>query len=286
MGHAFNHFLPHSLFIKPLIIYLITHPGLFYYFIITFTIIEGFVGIGLLLGFFTRLAAIGATLLSLGILLGSGWLGSTCVDEWQIGIAGIGAGLVIFSLGAGVFSLDYLFLKNTQLKFISSGDFNLKEKQIKLLAYSFSFIAMCITLFTYQAFHGGLYGKLFNLSKKPKIEILNPHLEKNGTLRLTLYRTDGPDTYGAFITKIAVINSANKLMEIFEPNKNNLEKRQINNYYFNKVIPNNYSLVVPLGAKATVSLQSQTGIKLENGIYKVEVIDVSGLKWLKTVTVN
>ncbi|MEJ2673172.1 MAG: TQO small subunit DoxD [Deltaproteobacteria bacterium] len=111
MGHAFNHFLPHSLFIKPLIKYLIIHPDILYFFLVTFTIIEGLVGIGLLLGFFTRIAALGATGLSLGILLGSGWLGSTCVDEWQIGIAGIGTGLVILSLGAGVFSLDQLFLK-------------------------------------------------------------------------------------------------------------------------------------------------------------------------------
>jgi len=289
VGHAFNHFLPHSLFIKPFIKYLIIHPEILYYFLVTFTIIEGLVGIGLLLGFFTRIAALGATLLALGILLGSGWLGSTCVDEWQIGITGIGIGLVVLSLGAGVFSLDQLFFKNRQSKFlqyISSGDLNLRGKQIKLLALSFSFIAMFITLFTYQALHNGLYGKLYNLSKKPKLEIANPLLEKNGTLRLTLYRTDGPDTYGAFITKILLINKDNKLIKVFDLNNKDLGKDQIKNYYFNKVAPNNNSLVVPLGAKATITLLAQNGTKPENGIYKVEVIDISGLQWSKTFTVN
>lgn len=287
MGHAFNHFLPHALFIKPMIEYLIVNPQLLYIFLVSFTIIEGLVGIGLITGLLTRLSAIGATLLSLGILLGSGWLGSTCVDEWQIGITGVATGLVVFLTGAGLFSLDNLFFKNRNekaLKFLTSGKFNLDDSQSKKLAYTFSFIAVLITLFTYQALHNGLYGKLFNLSKQPKVEILKAVLTQNGHLDITLYRTNGPDTYGAFITQILLLDESNNPVETFYPNESNLEKTHIKNYFFNKVEPNKFSLVVPLGAKAKVSLNPQNNVSIKNGNYKVEIMDVSGLKWSKNIS--
>jgi thiosulfate dehydrogenase [quinone] large subunit len=46
-----------------------------------------------LLGLFTRPASLGVSSLALGILLGAGWLGTTCLDEWQIGVLGVAAGL-------------------------------------------------------------------------------------------------------------------------------------------------------------------------------------------------
>ena len=71
-----------------------------------FTIIECLVGLMLMLGLLTRLAAVGVFSLALGILLGSGWLGTTCLDEWQIGILGMCAGLLLFLTGGGSCSLD------------------------------------------------------------------------------------------------------------------------------------------------------------------------------------
>jgi uncharacterized membrane protein YphA (DoxX/SURF4 family) len=289
MGHAFNHFLPHALFIKPMIEYLITNPHLMYIFLVTFTIIEGLVGIGLLFGLFSRLSAISATLLSLGILLGSGWLGSTCVDEWQIGIAGIATGLVIFSLGGGLFSLDYVFFKDKTSKLLTllaSNNSRKSESSIKTEGLILSVIAMFITLYTYQALHGGLYGKLYNLAKLPKIEILNAKIKTNGSLNLTIYRTNGPDTYGAFVEEIAVLDNKGNVVENIKPNIKNITKNDIKNYYFNKITPNEFSLVVPLGAKATININPQKDISLTSGNYTVELTDVSGLKWTKKITLN
>ncbi len=289
MGHAFNHFLPHALFIKPMIEYLILNPHLLYIFLVTFTIIEGLVGFGLIIGLLTRLSAIGATLLSLGILLGSGWLGSTCVDEWQIGVAGIASALVIFSFGGGLFSLDYVFFKNKNSKllaYLASNNIKNNESSIKHESLIFSIIAMFITLYTYQALHGGLYGKLYNLSKKPKIEILNANLKQNGALTLTIYRTDGPDTYGAFVEDIVLLDNKKNLIENIKPNNKNISKNDIKNYYFNKIEPNKYSLVVPLGAKATLNIKPQKDLSLSKGNYTVELIDVSSLKWSKNVSLN
>ncbi|MEO1785018.1 TQO small subunit DoxA domain-containing protein [Thermodesulfobium sp. 4217-1] len=79
---------------------------------------------------------------------------------------------------------------------------------------------------------------------------------------------------------------AEKIVEILNPNEASVDKSKIKNFYFNKIEPNKYSLVVPLGAKAEVDLLPNHNIKLEKGKYKVELIDISGLKWTKDVNVN
>ena len=107
IGEKFNHFLPNALGIKPVIEYLVTHPDALQRSMMIFTIIEAVVGLFIILGLFTRLMSIGIFSLALGILLGSGWLGTTCLDEWQIGVLGVAGGFVLFLTGSGSYSLDY-----------------------------------------------------------------------------------------------------------------------------------------------------------------------------------
>ena len=101
IGEKFNHFLPNAFGIKPMIEYLVSTPDVLWWAMVIFTIIEGIVGLLIMLGFFTRLMSIGVFSLATGILLGSGWLGTTCLDEWQIGILGATAGFTIFLSGGG-----------------------------------------------------------------------------------------------------------------------------------------------------------------------------------------
>ena len=88
IGEKFNHFLPNSIGIRPVIEYLVSTPDMLWWAMVIFTLVEGIVGLLYMLGFFTRLMSIGVFSLATGILLGSGWLGTTCLDEWQIGILG------------------------------------------------------------------------------------------------------------------------------------------------------------------------------------------------------
>ena len=95
----FNHFLPNALGIKPIIQYLVENPDILWINMVAFTIIEGIVGLFIIFGLFTRLMSIGVFGLAMGILLGSGWIGTTCLDEWQIGVLGIATGFVWCFLG-------------------------------------------------------------------------------------------------------------------------------------------------------------------------------------------
>lgn len=78
---------------------------------VIFTIIEAIVGLFIMLGLMTRLMSVGVLALATGILLGSGWLGTTCLDEWQIGILGISTGFALFSLVEGNIQLIIVYSK-------------------------------------------------------------------------------------------------------------------------------------------------------------------------------
>ena len=285
VGHKFNHFLPHALGIKSLLDYLLLHPQLLYSFLVFFTIIECLVGLALLLGIATRLASFGIVLLSWGILMGSGWLGTTCLDEWQIGAMGVAGGLVLLLTGSGPWSLDALWQKKWPLAaekkwlvYLTSG--TLDTGKVKKVTMVFSVFAIVLTLFTNQAFFSGVWGKLHNPSKHPHITLSNISLQKNGDLKLNIYRDGGPDTYGAFIIDIKVKNSEGKIVEDFSSNVlSKIPAANIENRYLNKVQPSQYALLVPLGAKANVSLPSTSNLSIANNQYTIILTDISGEQW-------
>ena len=298
IGYKFSHMMPHAIGgVGPMIEYLIqpSHATLLFVFLFVFSMIELLVGLGLMLGFFSRLTGLGSALLSLGILLGAGWLGPTCLDEWQIGVAGIGGGLAIFILGGGTWSLDYLWQKKWPaladkywLKWLTSGDiFTGHIHSIKKLVFVLAAVGILITLYTNQAFYGGVYGKLHNPSKHPHLILTDPVLNTNGDLTLTLYRNSGPDTYGAFIVKVAIKDAKGNIVENFNADYlSKINEKNIKNVFFEKSHSGKYSLVVPLSAKSRITFKSVSPLSLHPGKYTINVMDVSGKSWHTKCSIN
>lgn len=294
VGHKIVTFIPHALWFKSMIQFTVTHAGLLYVFLIVFTAIEALAGLAMLVGFATRLASFAIASLSFGILMGAGWLGSTCLDEWQIGVAGIGAGMLIFVTGAGPWSIDAWWQKKypglTQkgiLRWLTSGP--LTEEGSALagkIAAVFAILALGLTLYTNQAFHGGVFGKLHNDSKKPLIKFSQVALDRAGNLQFTLYRTNGPDTYGSFLVAVKITTPDGKVVESFSDKQlAAIPKSAISNTYINKVHTGPFSLVVPLGAQASIRLQPAAQVYLPQGQYQVNLFDISGTHWQASVSV-
>lgn len=286
IGEKFNHFLPNALGIKPIIEYLVSNPDALLYSMISFTIIEAIVGLFIILGLFTRLMSIGVMILASGILLGSGWLGTTCLDEWQIGVLGIAGGFAIFLSGSGKYSLDQ-YLINKKFSFsnkkwfsiLASGNLPINKINRFVLIISIGIIGL--TLYTNQYFHGGVFGKLHNKSVKPKVEISNVYIE-NSKLNFQLFRVEGADVYGSFLIGIQLLDDQNRIIK--ELNQNDLSKfpiQHISNHYVSKIKPGKHSLVLPLGAKADLFIElSETEIKQ---IQSIKLIDISGIEWTEKI---
>ena len=286
IGEKFNHFLPNALGIKPIIEYLVTHPDALQTSMMAFTIIEGIVGLFMILGLFTRLMSIGVFSLAMGILLGSGWLGTTCLDEWQIGVLGVAGGFALFLSGSGSYSLDQFFINKSYhftatkaFKWLGSG--NLPLKNLKPLVLVFSLLIFSLTLYTNQYFHGGVLGTLHNKSVKPKVEISNIH-KTASELTFEVYRTEGADVYGSFLIGIQIINQQNEVVKyISAEDLANFPKEKIKNHYVAKVKPGKYSMILPLGAKADISIDISE-LNIDNS-HTIKLIDISGIEWTNEI---
>lgn len=287
IGEKFNHFLPNALGIKPVIENLVSNPESLWWAMLIFTITEGVVGLLFMLGFLTRLMSIGVFCLALGILLGAGWLGTTCLDEWQIGVLGVAAGFTIFMSGGGRYSVDACLQRKKRMNnrfgvWMGSGSLPLKEKQLSGLVLTGSLIIIILTLFTNQYFHGGVYGRLHNPSVKPHVTISHARLVKD-SLQFTVFRDEGADVYGSFLIGIKLEDEKGNI--VFEQTQDQLARlpeEQINNAYVAKVKAGKYSLVLPLGAKAGLVFTDEIFRQLK-GHYTLVLLDISGTSWTQKI---
>ncbi len=239
----------------------------------------------LMLGLLTRLASVGVFCLALGILLGSGWLGTTCLDEWQIGILGMCAGLLLFLTGGGSCSLDGRLSKlpccarrSSLFAWVGSGPLPLGYGRMARVSIWGSVFMMLVTLGTNQFFHGGVWGPLHNKSVKPLLEVSGASLSGQ-ELRFNVFRTEGVDTYGSFLVRIRLTDGqGNTLWKMEADQLSALPPSAMENAYLAKVKPGAFGLVVPLGARAGVTLPAALSAVPE-GPLSVVLTDVSGKEW-------
>jgi len=286
IGEKFNHFLPNALGIKPIIEYLVSNPESLWWAMLLFTIIEAATGLLLMLGFMTRLMSISVIFLALGILFGAGWLGTTCLDEWQIGVLGFAAGLAIFFSGGGSYSLDqylkrYAWGRHRTIQWLASGELPWYPGTLKKTAFAGALFALFITLFTNQYFHGGVWGVLHNKSVSPKLEMERIRLNKTD-LSFNVFRTEGADVYGSFLIGITLHSAeGDTIIDLNSESLASLPARNIKNHYVARIKPGKHSLVIPLGAKATITLTDDRLSGLAPGSYSLTLTDISGITWEK-----
>lgn len=282
IGEKFNHFLPNALFIKPLIEYLVSHPEILQFSMVLFTIVEAVVGLFILLGLFTRLMSIGVFSLAMGILLGAGWIGTTCLDEWQIGVLGIAGGFTLFLTGSAAYSMDhylmnksYSFTRRKWFSFLGSGA--LPIPNMKPIVLAVSLFIFGLTLFTNQYYHGGVFGELHNKSVKPKVEITDVKLQ-GSKLSFQIFRVEGADVYGSFLIGITILDEKEQVVTSLNQNElAEFPENNIHNHYVARIKPGKHSLIIPLGAKADITLDVEgLGVK-EN--YSIKLTDISGVEW-------
>ena len=283
VGEKFNHFLPNAFLIQSPIEYFLLRPELLWWKLLAFTIFEGLVGLALMLGLVTRGAGLAVAGLAFGILLGAGWLGTTCLDEWQIGLLGIGGGLAIFFAGGASVSLDaVLYRKGFRLPAFLQWSIDpgfSTPRWIRRAVVPSAIGLALLALVTNQVFHGGVCGTLHNMSVKPVVDISEVAVDGD-TLTAQLYRIEGADVYGSFTIAARVVDEDGATMVEWDAAAlAAMAPEQFKNKYIAKVKPGKSSLVLPLGAKADVSFRSEQLKMLPSGKYRFELEDISGTSW-------
>ncbi|GFG71784.1 TQO small subunit DoxD [Mycolicibacter senuensis] len=290
IGEKFNHFLPQALGIGPIIEHLLTHPGLLAVAMTVFTIVEGVVGICVMIGLLTRVMSLAVLGLAFGILLSAGWLGTTCLDEWQIGILGMACGFMLFLSGGGRYCVDRIvseriprLAQQKWFNWLSSGAINVRTPVV----VSGSILILAAALFTNQHFHGGIYGPLHNKSVAPVIEITDAHIADN-RLQFELFRTEGADVYGSFVIGVSVRDdtTGDTVVQLDGTQLSRLPEAAIANRYVAKVKPGAHSLVVPLGAKAQLSIDTGPARWDATRQYTLILTDISGATWEQAVSIG
>src|SRR5690606_21125124 len=134
-----------------------------------------------------------------------------------------------------------------------------------------------LTLFTNQYFHGGVFGTLHNKSVKPKVEISN--IRQDGSqLTFQLFRVEGADVYGSFLIGIQILDENNQLVKLIGQDElARIPKEKINNHYVSKIKTGKHSIILPLGAKADLTIDLGE-IKIKEN-YILKLIDISGIEW-------
>lgn len=145
-------------------------------------------------------------------------------------------------------------------------------------------VGIVISLGAYQYQHHGLWGKMVNYNKTPRLVLQGTTIQGN-QMELKVSRPDGPDTYGSFVEKVTLTrpNQTSPVAVWTPPSLKNIAKGNIHNVYpYERIKTGPWGLVVPLSAKATIDLPltASTMSSLQNTKQvKVTVEDVSGLKW-------
>jgi thiosulfate dehydrogenase (quinone) len=156
-----THALPGALWVQGPIEWTLRHPDLIVASVWLWTIAELAVGLGLMLGLLTRVAASGNFWLNVVLTVIFGWMGSTCLDEWTMAVSGVAMSSAVFLAGGGAWSLDEHYIAPTGwgrhapwLNWIASGP--LPDGVLPKLARWLAGVSIAFTLVAYHMLFGAI----------------------------------------------------------------------------------------------------------------------------------
>jgi uncharacterized membrane protein YphA (DoxX/SURF4 family) len=200
-----THALPGALWLQGPIEWTLRHPDLVIASVWLWTFAELAVGLGLILGLMTRLAAFASIWLNVSLMLIFGWMGSTCLDEWTMAVSGVAMSCAVFLAGGGTLSLDRLIgqtgwsRRNPWTSWIFSGP---------VPASALRSLALCLAAAT-VVFTVGTYHLLFGAVVTPLQARVNFHVhnialsparhDQAGFISFDAYVDAGPDTGAVYV---------------------------------------------------------------------------------------
>ena len=286
LGHKINTFFPHSNGIfHTALEYMVQNPVALDIFTYVFTFSELILGILLILGFVSRFTGVFLAGLSIGLMHTAGWLGPTCLDEWQIASLLTTIGAVMAFYGGGIFSVDNWLMKkypplkeNKWWRLVAFPDFNTQSPRFRHIAIGLSVALTFYVVIMNQVHHGGVWGNLHNYSKKPGIILSNLNVADKNTFSFTAYRDKGPEAYGTFIFKVTLKDASGDVIHNYDRKYlKNMPEEDITNKHVNKISTDTHSLQIALGARGKLTFDLPDGKTLKpDKNYSVTLTEIGG----------
>ncbi len=200
-----THALPGSLWVQEPIEWTLRHPDLILASVWLWTFAELAVGLGLILGLMTRLAAFASIWLNVSLMLIFGWMGSTCLDEWTMAVSGVAMSSAVFLAGGGSVSIDSLigrtgwFRRNPWSNWIFSGP--VPVSRLRSLELVLAGVAVVFTVGSYHLLFGAVVSPLHSRVNfhTHNIALSAVRQSPDGAVSFEAYVDAGPDTGALYI---------------------------------------------------------------------------------------
>ncbi|TAL90326.1 MAG: hypothetical protein EPN62_13390 [Candidimonas sp.] len=191
--------------------------------VIGFSLVELVVGVGLIIGFATRLLSLVGLGLALFLMLIFGWMGTTCLDEWTMAACGFAMVTVTLVTGSGPYSVDNWLVKSGRtansnwLAWITSGPLPISQGRFITITTLLGVIAFVFTVFFYGFYFDAIYSPLGK-----RTDNLHPRVTMSDAVlfddRLTVgtYMDRGPDTQGLYIVKATLASKGGTASPLFD----------------------------------------------------------------------
>lgn len=291
MANKFQSAMPGAVFgIDHIMSWFLHHGPFLWGLLVLLSVVELLAGLGLLLGFFTRLSAFVSILLSAALMLLFGWQGATCIDEWTMSASNFAMGAVIFAAGGGAWSLDSWWMRKRPaladkawFAWLGSGPWPAGR-----LAQAGKWLGIASILFTvgfYAYYRGSVvtpYTKGPVSASKHQLRIGTGLLRPDGSLNVSAYVNGGTAAVPVYIMGIRVLDAQGRIVEQWNGQAlSALPQAAVrNDYAYNRIKPNPYGLQGGVGARAEIRLPpAQDGLQLTPGSYEVSFLTIEGKRF-------
>jgi len=214
VANKLTHALPGTLWIQSPLEWTLQYPDLIIASVWIWTIAELAVGLCLIFGLATRLAAFVSIGLNISLMLIFGWMGSTCLDEWTMAVSGVAMSSAVFLAGGGTWALDSLIGRtawadrNGWANWVFSGPLPAATVRVAAL-----FLAACAVVFTVGSYH-----ILFRAVVSPQharvsfhshdIALSDVTVAADGAVTFDAYVDAGPDTGAAYVIAARLVDDS------------------------------------------------------------------------------
>lgn len=279
--------------------WVLSQPLLLQVAVIGFSLVELFVGVGLMIGFATRLWSLIGLGLAAFLMIVFGWMGTTCLDEWTMAACGFAMASLTLVTGSGPYSVDQMLInsganeRRPWLAWLTSGSLPISEGATLKLATVLGVVSIAFTVFFYGYDFDAIYSHLGK-----RVDNLHPHVQMtaatitgDGRLSVHTYINAGPDTQGLYVVRATLSSAVAGAKPLFDYDAAALKSKQtltIANRFAPWAACKSlaYAVRCQLGSQATWSLALPAGTPALSGPLVLTLTDVEGVTFRTPVPVR